>query len=145
MPLSPTNGKSLNKSQTQKYGGVKTFWRQCKYFRQLRQGQNNDQFVSEMFQKSCKISLKYLRQLYFCWSKTHEAHCIRCIWVVFCPYQLTHIDTICWTNWRLSKRFHNHTTRWVRKLFSLHQTFVCWKSPGRKLSNFVSIQNQFNF
>ena len=29
MPLSPTNGKSLNKGQTQKYGGVKTFWRQC--------------------------------------------------------------------------------------------------------------------
>ena len=29
MYLSPTNGKSFNKGQTQKYGDGKTFWRQC--------------------------------------------------------------------------------------------------------------------
>ena len=29
MSLSPTNDKILNKGQVQKFGGVKTFWRQC--------------------------------------------------------------------------------------------------------------------
>ena len=29
MSLSPTNGKSLNKDEAQKYGDGKTFWKQC--------------------------------------------------------------------------------------------------------------------
>ena len=29
MRQSPTNGKSMNKGQNQKYGNGKTFWRQC--------------------------------------------------------------------------------------------------------------------